>query len=291
VGFQGQSYHPPANVELVWAATNELPSGLWIYKVIPQEFSGAVVSNLMTLGNFNWQDITKKADSFIPDKNLFRFLDKKDNPTRTLVVAPTFGWIEYNTDSKTSTNGVPSDTEVEKMALDVFFKMGLDSSLLCDKHFHQSIQGRLSHDGQKLTTNVVSRGITYSRQINGIESKNSACFTIDFGGNSQMTHFWLNWRNLLPYEAHPTLAQNQIIDSIKSGQAITFDWESSPNILDGVKKISVVKINPLYFEDGGMNPLDFMYPYAKLELVADLEGTNSVTFHLQCPILSTNSLR
>jgi len=31
-----------------------------------------------------------------------------------------------------------------------------------------------------------------------------------------------------------------------------------------------------------------MYPYADLELVAELEGTNTATFHLQSPILSTN---
>jgi hypothetical protein len=42
----GVAYLPPTNLEITWSApTNELPHGLWVYKVIPQDFSMAVISN------------------------------------------------------------------------------------------------------------------------------------------------------------------------------------------------------------------------------------------------------
>jgi len=199
-GLQGNKYYPSTNTEIVWAATNEIPNGLWTYKVVPQNVSMAVVSNLMSLCGFEWANLTKKQDADVPDKNLIRFVDKKENWTRYLEIAPTFGWIEYHADSnsKVSVEYVPNSVDAGKLALDVLFQMGIDRSLLCDKHEHLTVRGELSHEGQKMTTNVISRGISYSRQIDGVESRNSACFIIDFESHSRITHFWLNWRNLLP---------------------------------------------------------------------------------------------
>ncbi len=290
-GINGESYHLPyADSEIDWKATNDLPKGLWIYKVIPQEFSQSAITNLMSLCGFQWGNMTKYQDDFIPDKNLFRFTDKKQNWNKYLIVAPTIGWIEYYTNSTSSTNGVPSESKAEKLALNVLFQMGIDRSLLCNMHEHITTQGKLSRNGEKLSTNVVSRGVSYSRLVDGIPSRNSAIFTIDFGGNAQVTHFRLSWRNLLPYEAHPTLEPKQIIDLIKSGQTKISIFEENPN-LNEVKKISVTSVSPIYFESSGMKPLAFVYPYANLELIADMGGTNSVKFHLQCPIISTNQFR
>jgi len=43
--------------DLVWdAPTNELPSALWVYRVLPAQFSPMVISNLMALGSFTLRD-------------------------------------------------------------------------------------------------------------------------------------------------------------------------------------------------------------------------------------------
>jgi hypothetical protein len=290
-GLEGKTYQPSTNVEIAWAATNELPRGLWVYKVIPQTFSMAVVTNLMAIGGFEWKNLVKSPKSRLPDKDLFCFRDKKEYWTRCLTIAPTIGWIEYfanDTDSKAPVEDVPSKVEVEKLALDVLFQMGIDRSLLCYKrNGYETIAGKLSRDGQKLTTNVVSRGISYDRQIDGVRSGGIG-FYIDFESHAKITRFWLEWRNLLPYAAHPTLTTNQIIDEIKAGHAIgTFSEDLSG--LDQVKKLTVVKMTPYYFDDELYKPFDFTYPYAELELVADFGNTNTTTLYLQCPILSTNA--
>ena len=96
----------------------------------------AVVSNLMSICEFDWKDMAKKTDTGIPDKNLIWFSDKKANWTRYLEIAPSLGWIQFNadSDSKVSTNGVPNDAEAEKLALEILFRLGIDRSLICDGH-------------------------------------------------------------------------------------------------------------------------------------------------------------
>jgi hypothetical protein len=292
-GLEGQSYQPPTNVEIIWKATNDLPNGLWVYKVIPQEFPMAVVTNLMTIGGFEWRNLVKPSDPPVPDKNLICFRDKKQNWTRFLNIAPTMGWVEYydgTGSARDPINGVPSKEEAEKLALDILFRLGVDRSLLChEKTNYDTIQGKLSRDGQMLTTNVVSRGISFARRIDGIESRGS-CFMVDFGRYAKVEHFFFSWRNLLPSEAHLTLTPKQIIDEIKDGHVLSFPWEDLTG-LDNIKKLAVVKMTPYYFDKLGTESLDYMYPYADLEVVADLEGTNTATFYFQCPILSTNAIK
>ena len=78
-----------------------------VYKAIPQNFSTAAISYLMAIGGFDWKNLLKRPDSYIPDKNLFRFVNKKQNWTSYVVVAPTFGWIEYSGDDTNSPLKLP----------------------------------------------------------------------------------------------------------------------------------------------------------------------------------------
>ncbi len=131
--LEGESYHPLTNVEIVWKATNNLPRGLWVYKTIPQNFSMAVVSNLMAIGGFEWKNLSKSPRSPLLDKNLIHF----QKSTGYLNIAPTLGWIEYcpneSNDPRAPVVNVPDKAEVEKLALDILFQIGIDRSLLCGK--------------------------------------------------------------------------------------------------------------------------------------------------------------
>jgi len=66
-----------------------------------------------------------------------------------------------------------------------------------------------------------------------------------------------------------------------------FDWDC----LARGKKLSITDVTLYYFDKPGMEPLDFAYPYAELKMEADSGGTNTSTFYLLCPMLSTNALR
>jgi hypothetical protein len=291
--LEGNPYFPPPNIEIIWKATNHWPQSLWIYKTIPQNFSPAVVSNLMAIGGFSWKNLTKRLDPYIEDKNLFRFVNKKQDWTSYVEVAPTFGWIEYYADDTNNSIKLPEDVpgkaETERLASDVLFQLGVDRSLLCNERIgYEAVGGKLSSDGQRLTTNIYNRGISYSRKIDGVESQNSACFIAHFGSHAQITHFWLNWRNLLPAEAHPTLSSGQIIEAIRAGKSVPLFWENLQD-MEQAKKITIIKATPYYYEKDPMKPLDFTYPYLKIELSVDF-GTNTAPFYLECPILSTNAI-
>jgi len=288
-GLQGDPYRPQTNVVMTWAATNELPRGLWIYKAVPQEFSMAVVSNVMSICNFGWNNRRSRFDRDIADKNLISFTDKQDNWTRYLEIAPTLGWIEYNADSEVSTNEVPSKAEVRQLALDVLFGMGIDRSLVCDEHNgYQTVQGKLSRDGHRLTTNVVERGISFARQIDGIESKNSACFELIVEGDARIRRLLLNWRHLIPQEPHLVATPNEIMDSIRVGQATLPLQSGDVAGVDNARKLIITDVMLRYFDNKGSKPLDFSYPFAAVKVLANLDGTNTATFYLLCPILSTN---
>lgn len=290
-GLQGVPFRLGTNTVIGWAATNELPRSLWVYKVVPQEFSMAVVSNVIALCDFQWNNLRKPIDPDIEDKKLITFTDKKQRWTRYLEIAPTLGWIEYNAgpDPKTPTNGVPSQAEMETLARNVLFQLGIDRSLVCDKHnVFETVQGKLSRDGERLTTNVVARGITLTRRIDGIEPRNVASFRMIVEGNTRLTQLLLNWRHLLPHEPHLVSTPIEVMDSIKRGYTMLPPQPADLSGIDMAEKLTITDVMLRYFDGNSKKALDFSYPFAALRVVASLEGGNTRTFYLQCPILSTN---
>jgi hypothetical protein len=289
-GLKGAAYLPSTNIETVWRATNDLPRQLWVYQVVPQNFSMAVISNLLQISGFSWKNLTKRPDPYVEDKKLLRFVNDKQNWTRYLEIAPTLGWVEYyaGSQAKPPFEGVPSEEETKSLAMDVLFQLGIDRSLLKEGRRLEGIQGSLSRDGQKLTTNVVSRGVSFGRKIDGIESRNSGCFSIDFETHARITKFSLSWRNLQPYRACPVATPDEIMNFIKTGQTIlpvqSYDWTGA----DHAEKLTIVEATPIYFDREGDKSLDFVYPYVGLIVEANLENSKRATFYLECPILSTN---
>jgi hypothetical protein len=52
--------------------------------------------------------------------------------------------------------------------------------------------------------------------------------------------------------------------------------------------LGIVKLTPTYFNGSGMEWIDYVYPYADLQMAADFGNGNTGTFYLRCPILSPN---
>ncbi|MGH7952997.1 MAG: hypothetical protein ACREFE_13925, partial [Limisphaerales bacterium] len=93
------TYEDPAelqNMKVVWEVpTNIWPPSykIWTYKVIPQEFSPTVISNMMALGSFTAKDQVKTAPFMLRvDKKSYYvgILGKK-----YLEVMPTLGYLRY----------------------------------------------------------------------------------------------------------------------------------------------------------------------------------------------------
>jgi hypothetical protein len=298
IRLEGEPFHPSTNTGVTWnAPTNDLPSELWIYKVMPEAVSAGVVSNAMKLGQFTMKDLSKSAHPIIRDKDLIYFYSKGDSgKSRHLFIAPSLGIIEFaaERDYNKPIENVPNAVEVEKLARGVLCQLGVDKSLICNpKPGYDETSTRYKYDKgtHKMilpgVTETVVRGIAFQRRIDGVLESGSWCFMIHFRSHGEIEDFSLYWRNILPQESHPTVSPAQIIGMIKDGQTQLPPQFDDVSGITAAKNLVVTKITPRYFNGTGKEPLDFLKPYADLEVSADF-GTNTSTFYLKCPILSAN---
>jgi hypothetical protein len=222
---------------------------------------------------------------------MIRFQDRKDNWRRRLQIVPSEGWIGYldQWETKEPVKNVPSEDEAAKLAIDYLFQLGIDRSQFVSKARVNPVTVIQLHQGQESPEEVVRREVVLNRCIDGVE-QTVGSFRITFGNNAKVEAFDLSWRNLQAYESHQLATSNEIIDFIKSGQAVIPLPEFDFTQLNQAKKLTVVKITPYYWGEWPSDPQDFVCPFAQLEMTADLGGTN-FNFQLRCPILSTNTVR
>lgn len=297
---RGENFQPNADVEVVWSAiTTNLPNELWVYKTVPQNFSPAVVSNLMTIGGFQWQNLYKR-DRFsasLPDTNLITFR-RSEPSSRTLYISAAQGWINFHatTDERGPLEGVPSREEAEKLALKYLFLFGIDRSQIADKPRGQSLvtQEAYRYHGEMIPAGLAQRGTYLVRIIDGVKMYGTGMqggFYIEFGNHGIVRNFDLTWRGLLPYEAHPVASGDEIVSEIKNGKgSIPAGGTPEATSFSGLKKMTVKKITPYYAGANGREPQEFVTPFAELEITAETVNTN-FSFQLHCPILSTNTVK
>jgi hypothetical protein len=300
--LEGEVFHPATNLDVIWKATNDLPRGLWIYKVMSEAISAAVISNAMRLGHFTLKNYSKNTESAFQDKHLIYFFawnNETNHQRRFLYIAPTLGTMQYSSDKdhEAPIESVPTAEEAEKMAEDVLFQLGIDRSLVCNPqtgYDETSIRYKYNRQTHELippgTTNVTLRGVAFHRQIDGILESSVWCFLIHFRSHGEIEDFSLTWKNLLPQESRRALKPDEIVQMIKSGQAVLPPQFSDTSDLDGAKRFDVIKATPYYQTGNGKEALDFVYPYIEMEISADFGTNNSRLFYLQCPILSTNTV-
>ena len=291
--MEGTPFQPATNTEIVWLVTaTNVPKNLWVYKVIPQTFSMAVLSNLLTLCDLKTVNMTKTPNLDVADKDEILFLTQRPNGTfiHSLKVAPSFGWIHYqNTSDETIRTGqAPTSEIVKELAFDLLHQAGIDSSLVSFRRYSESIS--------KYGTNpsfISARTVSFTRKIEGLnESSYSfrASYTTHKENNEKplLLSFELNWRNLLPYKSCRVATEREINEFILSGKA-TIPLQNMQNIdLDALKlatKYTVTTFFPTYYNATGITQVDFEYPFAAVDIVATCPDGKSLSFTMNCPIL------
>jgi hypothetical protein len=200
--------------------------------------------------------------------------------------APNLGWIRYAHLSETRTNnpvGVPEQAEVEARAFDMLFQLGIDRSLVAhDPRKILGTQGKLDPEGNKISTNVNVRGISFNRSINGAKMYWNG-LTVEFGTGGKIKTFELSWRNLEPVEIRDVVPSHELLERIKSGKAFRLSAPMRGELEP--KRLSVVSVTPYYQGDNELDPQGLVYPFGKIGLLAYYADTNS-TFQVNCPILA-----
>jgi len=272
------------------------PETVMVYKVTPQRFSGAAISNALAIGAFNpstMRRFTDYAVGWTTNRGI-------ENSTRGLLIDSSLGSMEYSDQAAEDFNppikALPTFEEVDRLAMMYLEKIGGDTNQIVFKPGHTDANASRGKPEKMPEPVVCMRGTSYVRQMNGIpfESSFRQGFNIEFGDYSKVNRFKLYWRNFQPYKKYKTLSQQQIIDNIKKGRAVinasTDDpWRNAKK----AKKLTLVKISLRYYGEMGNKPQKFSYPYALAVFDTDLEETNknvlgipnSGRFILECPIL------
>lgn len=279
-------------IEVVWSVpTNHLPSSVWVYKIVSQDFAPAVISNLLALGSFTMKDrINIKGQ---PPLSVY-FKNKEG--TRELGVVPTFGFIYYyNPKAEISgheiATNVPTKEEAFQLGLEYLQKLGIDRSQLATKGDGAELrtardEGTRSWFDKERRTNfeqIYSRGIFFIRRINGIDFDGIVHGGVhfEFGNHGQISKLEVLWKGLEPYALHPTLTADQLIEELRTGRGKWLPPGPGPMI----RKITVTEVQPLYrgiLEDDEEHK--FLEPYIRLETLVD-NGSTNIVADFDCSIV------
>jgi len=290
--LEGQPFIP--TWPLVWAATaTNLPATVMVYKVLPQQFSSAVISNILAIASFTPVTMAESADKSVMH---WEYRDERKTLLRSLDISPVYGMVNYQDYRAvdTSTNGdrgVPSRKEVETLAFNYLQAFGGDKNQLCVSS-HSGTErnhGRFDKVTKQMVSHTVMRGVMYARQLDGIRflgAGGRGGFAMDFARDGKISLLQLDWRNIRPYRRYPTLTPDEILAQIKAGKAVHDMYsDESPQKPD---TLTVTKITPYYLSAPSGAPEDFILAYGDVEIRATVNATNEVMFHLNCPIFKAD---
>ena len=227
-------------INVIWAVpTNVWPADrIWSYKVVPQEFSDAVISNVMAIGPFTIADRKKlPAEALLLDKKAICFHSKDDS--RWLEILPTLGYIKYydqNAEAITVSAikdvpepivGVPNESEATQLGLKYLRLLGIDNSEIArkagtfelDAHWAKRSRQWTDQKTGKNIDEILDYGVFFTRQIDGMETSGFGDVFVEFGNNAKLHALEVSWRNLRPYQLFDQFVPpEQVVKSIKSGQ-------------------------------------------------------------------------
>lgn len=287
------------NVSVVWnAPTNRWPTNLWVYKVVPQDFTPGIVSNLMAVGGFTMRDRTHiEGQRPFKDKRLLYFANKER--TRHLGIFPPLGWLYYRDEKtrlvgKEGAKGVPSEAEVLSLALMWLEKLGIDRTQIVTKDDGSELQAYRYVDNRKFfdsakdepVSEVILRGVSFVRRIDGVSFTGRGSdggFTISFANEGKIADMELVWRNLQRHESRKVASPAEIMEHIKQGQSTMVPMTAVD--LSNAKKLTINKVTPYYLGEGGDTPQDFVYPFAALECTLESGDGAKAGIVLKCPII------
>lgn len=288
-----------SGLNIEWKAPiNNWPSTLWIFKVAPQEFPSAVVSNLMAMGGFTKKDQTHiEGQPPFKDKRMMYFANKER--TRHLGIFPPYGWLYYRDEKadirgRERVKGVPGETEALELALQHLDRLGISQSDLVHKadgsglevFREEGTRGWFDKTKQEKVQEVNRRGVFFVRQIDGVSFTGrgeDGGFRISFVNEGKIADLDLRWRNLQRHRSRKVLTPAEMVERIQRGQA-----KISPLAvvnLQGAKKLTVDNAEPCYLGEDSETLQEFVYPFASMECTIDFEDGRKARTILKCPML------
>jgi len=278
----------PARPDLVvhWQSEAKFPRKVWVYNLLPNKFSPEVISNVMTLCSFTGKD--KNED----DTNGISF--QSSEPARTLSFSFTSGKIDYETPEiqYSPTNlaiGVPSTNELSGLVKNVLGKMHIPFSEITGWHGTHKIDFSepvtVFSVGDTMVTNVPYRTVYFRRTVEGMPIIGHF-YRFNVGEHGKVTKISIAWPNLERVKSYRTVSPKDVVNFIRSGNAIRGPVPTTIGDIDwpSVKSVTIKNATPSYQING-----DKLYPFLRLDVLVEI-GNGAVEIGMDCPVIDETKL-
>ncbi len=265
-----------AGMKVVWAVpANTWPptNKIWSYKVVPQHFSDAAISNLMILGSFTEKDKTGFGYGSLG--------------TKYLKINPTLGYIEYYDEkaiaSPTSaiTNvpepviGVPDKEESLRLGLKYLHLAGIDTSQLLNPRWYTETRGWINQKTHTEVDEVQMRAVDFERRIDGLVADGAGIAYVGFGNNAKVANLKISWRGLEPYKSLDNLVTpKQIVQLLQIGKIPFLPRVRTVWTFGKVKTLTITSVSAYYQMRPGEEPMDFVTPTLQFNALMNNGTTN-----------------
>ena len=171
--------------------------------------------------------------------------------------------------------GVPDHKEATRRALAILPMLGLSASDVVRSGAGDAIPGQLTEaedlyrdkSAGTLVTNVLQRGVTLTRKIDGIPVWANGGLDVKYGEHGRIYSLGLVWRTVKPLKEIPVPVSSALMDQIKAGQALVRPTDKWP-----VKRLVIKKARLYYWEREGSVRQSRIDPFMVLTAETDLPG-------------------
>lgn len=272
-----------SHCDVVWSVgTQSSPLSVTVFEVIPTRFSESVISNVLYVSELTPKDKKRPPQSGVfMDKDAIAFGDRAE--TRHLDIVPSQGWMSFTRLAARPPRGrnavgVPTQEAALSRALGYLALLGLSETNIVRDAAGRVAPGQMTETEDsyrdkttgKLFTNVVNKGLTLVRRINGVPVWGHGGLSVSFGEKAQVEAMELVWRSLKAKMEVPVPKAPEIVERIKSGRALVRMSDQMP-----VERLVIKKAELFYWESEGSVRQTHVYPFLVLRTETGLSGKHS----------------
>jgi hypothetical protein len=278
-----------ADLDVRWEASmNNVPPTVKTYRLLPERFSGDVISNVVGMCSLSEKDKKQQGANAI--------VFQSSTGARKLFVSLASGAIHYEIPEpqygpNKLAEGVPEMNQLPKLATNFLRQIGIPISDVTGYFgtdtFNFSEPLTMYYVGDTTITNIGFRSVKFRRSVDGIPVVGGDGGGFDVGEHGNIIKIDIVWHNLEPGESYPTVPQGTIMGFLRQGKAFQgllpmsigeIDWKT-------VKSITVKKALPCYFSGNSNRLIPFLVLFTTVD-----DGHESLDVQIECPVIDEAKL-
>lgn len=252
--------------EVVWAATNQLPKTVRIFRVVPSNFSRSAISYLESIGGF---------------------------------VAPKQGAMNFYKpgDAGMLLTNVPDKTRAYELGTNVLVVLGIPFLELENDNgrvrswFSPGTRGRFDKMTRQHITEPRTMGVSFRRTVDGLQC-NGQEVSLRYETGESLTQLEVRWHGLQPTKDCAVSSPDQIISWIKEGRARAHAVETTGSrwikVAD-IRKVAIRDVIICYDATPDWRNDDrlpgHLYPYANIQSEIEFSSEDREIVWFSAPII------